>query len=72
MFGHRIFEQQAIFGLLDGAELRADELYAVLFEYAAVGQLNREVESGLPADSGQHGKDAGTSGWPPASRLRRG
>ena len=59
MRGHRIFEQQAVFGLLDGAKLRADELHAVLLEHAAVGQLDREVQRGLSADRRQQRKDAG-------------
>ena len=58
MRGHGVFEQQAVFGLLDGAELRADELHVVLFEHAAVGQLDREVQRGLSADRGQQGKYA--------------
>ncbi len=56
---HRVFEQQAVFGLLDGAELRADELHAVLLEHAAVGQLDREVQRGLSADGRQQREDAG-------------
>ena len=58
--GHRVFEEQAVFGLLDGAELRADELHVVLFEHAAVGQLDREIQRGLSAHSGQQRKDAGS------------
>ena len=59
--GHRIFEEQAVFALLDGVELRADELRAVLFEDAAVGEFDGEIESGLSADGGKHGEDAGAS-----------
>ncbi len=57
--GHRIFEQQPIFGLLDGAELRADELHVVLLEHAAVGEFDREVQRGLSADRGQQREHAG-------------
>ena len=56
--GHRIFEQQAVFGLLDGAELRADQLHVVLFEHAAIGQLDCKVQRGLSADRGQQREDA--------------
>src|SRR4051794_15830062 len=45
--GHRIFEQQAVFGFLDCAKLRADEDYAVLIEHAAVGEVHGEVQRGL-------------------------
>ena len=60
MRGHRVFEEQAVFGLLDGAELRADELHVVLFEHASVGQLDREIQRGLSAHSRQQRKDAGS------------
>ena len=70
--GHRVFEQQAVFGFLDGAELRADELHAVLFQHAAVGQLDREVQRRLSADGGQQGEDASPCRWRSASRLQRG
>ena len=58
---HRVFEQQAVFALLDGVELRADKLRAVLLQHAVVGQLDGEVERGLSADRRQHGEDAGTA-----------
>ena len=47
---HRIFEQQPVFGLLDGVDLRADQLDAVLVEHAGFGQLDRQIQAGLPAD----------------------
>ena len=47
---HRIFEQQAVFGLLDGVDLGADQLDAVLVEHAGFGQFDREIQAGLPAD----------------------
>ncbi len=56
--GHRILEEEAVFGFLDGFEFGADELDVVLVENAGVGEVNGEVERGLPADGGQHGEDA--------------
>ena len=56
MRGHRIFEQQAVFGLLDGLKLRADELHVVFLEHAAVGQLDRQVQRRLAADRRQNAK----------------
>ena len=50
---HRVLEQQAVFGLLDGVDLGADQLHAVLVEHAGFGQLHREVQAGLPADGGE-------------------
>ena len=39
---HRIFEQQPVFGLLDGFDFRADQLHAVLVEHAGFGQVPRK------------------------------
>ena len=50
---HRILEQQAVFGLLDGFDLGADQLDAVLVEHAGFGQIDREIETGLAADGGE-------------------
>ena len=50
---HGVLEQQAVFGLLDGIELGADQLDAVLVEHARLGQLHREVQAGLAAHGGQ-------------------
>ena len=36
--------------------LRADQLDVVLFEHAAVGEFDGEVERGLSANGGQHGE----------------
>ena len=52
-FAHRVLEQEAIFGLLDGFHFGADQLDAVLFEDARFGEVNGEVEAGLAADGGQ-------------------
>ena len=52
---HGIFEHQPVFGLLDGADLRADQFHAVAVEHARFGQFHREVQSGLAA----HGRKEG-------------
>ena len=50
---HRVFEQQPIFGLLDGIQLRADQLDAVLIQHARFGQRHGKIQSGLAADGGK-------------------
>ena len=50
---HRVFEQQPVFGFLDGFDFRADQLDAVFIEHARFGQLHREVETRLTADGGE-------------------
>src|SRR5215469_4062427 len=55
---HCIFEEQAVFALLDGVQLRSDELGAELLEDPGVGQLDCEVERGLSANGGQDSEDA--------------
>ncbi len=68
--GHGVLEHQAVFGLLDGGELRADELHVVLFEHLRVGEFDREVERGLAADRGQQGEAAsGGTGVPGTRRF---
>ena len=57
---HRVLEQQAIFGFLDSAELRADQLHVVFFEHAAVGQFDCQIQRRLSADRGQKSEDAGS------------
>ena len=47
---HRIFEEQAVFGFLDGFKLGADQLDVVAIENAGVGKVDGEVESRLAAD----------------------
>ena len=56
---HGVFEEEAVFGLLDGFELGADELDVVAVEDAGVGEIDGEVEGGLAADGGQEGELAG-------------
>jgi hypothetical protein len=51
--GHGVFEEQAVFGLLDGAKLRPDQLHTVFFEHSGISQLHRQVQRCLPADCGQ-------------------
>ena len=36
---HGVFKNQAVFGLLDGADLRSNQMDVVLFEHAAVSQV---------------------------------
>jgi len=50
---HRIAEQLSILCLVDRLEVRTDESDAVPFEYARLGQIDREVEGGLAPDRGQ-------------------
>ena len=50
---HGVLEQQAVFGLLDGVDLGADQLHAVLVEHAGFGQFHREVQAGLAAHGGE-------------------
>ncbi len=52
---HRVFEEEAIFGLLDGVDFGADQFNAVAIEDAGFGQFDREVERGLAADRGEQG-----------------
>ncbi len=64
---HGIFEKQPVFGLLDGADLRADQMHVVFFEHAAVGEFDGEIERGLSANRGQNGE---ARAWA-TSRARR-
>ena len=52
-FAHRVFEQQAVFGDLDGLDRRANQLDVVLLEDAGVGEVHRQVQRRLPADRRQ-------------------
>ncbi len=56
---HRVFEEQTVFGLLDGFELGADQLDVVAVENAGVGQIDGEIERGLAADGRQQRELAG-------------
>ena len=51
---HGIFEEEAVFGLLDGADLRADKMNVVFLQNAAVGEFNSEVQRGLSANGRQN------------------
>ena len=50
---HRLAEQLAVLGHLDGFALGADQLDAVFVEHAHVGKRQRGVEPGLAAHGGQ-------------------
>ena len=52
---HRVAEQQAILGHLDGLDRRANQLDVVLLEDAALVQRHRQVERRLAAHRRQHG-----------------
>ena len=45
----------AVLAALDGVDLHADHLHAVLLQHARAGQLRGEVQAGLPAQVGQQG-----------------
>ncbi len=53
-----VLEEQAIFGDVDGVELRANQFHAVFIENAGFGELDGEVQAGLAADGGKHGVGA--------------
>ena len=55
---HRVFEEQTVFGFLDGLDLRADQLHVVLLEHAAVGEFDGQIQRGLSADGRQQAKPA--------------
>ncbi len=69
---HRVFEEQAVFGLLDGFELGADEFDVVAVEDAGVGQIDGEIEGRLAADCRQKSEFAGLRIAPQASPLQCG
>ena len=50
---HRLLEEQAVFGLLDGLDLRADHLDAVLVENARLGKLDGKIQRRLTAHGRQ-------------------
>ena len=52
---HRLLEHLAILAALDGAEVHADHLHAVLVEDALLGELHGKVEARLPAEVRQNG-----------------
>ena len=51
--GDRLFEPEPVFGDLDGAQRSADQLHPVLFQRTRLGQLDRQVQRGLPTHRGQ-------------------
>ena len=51
---HRVAEEQAIFAELDGVDVRADQLHAVLIEHAGVVQRDGKIQRGLSADGRQN------------------
>ena len=50
---HRVLEEEAVFGLLDGVDLGADQLDAIFLQDAGFGKLDGEVQSGLAAHGGK-------------------
>ena len=52
---HRVLEQEAVFGLLDGVDFGADQFDAVFFQHAGFGQFDGEIQGGLSADGGEQG-----------------
>ena len=53
--GHGLLELDAVFAALDGVEVDADDLHAVLGEHAGFGEAGGEVQSGLAAEVRQEG-----------------
>ena len=54
-FAHRVFEEEAVFGLLDGVDFGADQFDSVAIEDAGFGQFDGEVQGGLSAYRGEQG-----------------
>ncbi len=50
---HRVFEEQPVFGLLDGVDFRADQFDAVAIENAGFGQFDGKIQGGLSAYGGE-------------------
>ncbi len=53
---HRVFEEEAVFRLLDGRDVGADQDDVVFFQNAAVGKFDRQIERSLSAHGRQHGE----------------
>ena len=66
---HRVAEQLAVFGHLDGFGLCADQLHAMLFEDAGIVEVQRAIECGLAT----HGREQGIRlfGPAPITRIER-
>ena len=54
---HDVLEFLAVLAALDGVDVRADELHAVLFQNAEAVQLDRRVQRSLAAEGGQNSVD---------------
>lgn len=52
---HELAEQLAVLRLIDGLQVRAQDLDAVFIEDAGIGQLYDQVQAGLTAQGTQHG-----------------
>ena len=50
---HALVEQLAVLAAVDGFKVATDHLDAVFLKNAGFGQLNRGVQTGLPAQGGQ-------------------
>jgi hypothetical protein len=51
--GHCVLEEFAVFGNFHGAQVGADQLYAVAVEHAASASATPRLSASLPADGGQ-------------------
>ncbi len=47
---HRVFEEQAIFSLLDGVDLGTDQLYSVALQHSRLRQRDGKIQPGLASD----------------------
>ena len=56
---HRVLEEEAIFGLLDGFQLRADQLNPKPLQYSGVGEIDRKIECSLATHGRQDREHAG-------------
>ena len=50
---HRLLEEVAVLGQAHGVLVGADQLHVALLEHAPLGQRERQVDGGLPADGRQ-------------------
>src|SRR5208283_3098746 len=50
---HRVFEEQTVFGLLDGFKLGANQLDVIPLQNAGVGKIDGEIQCCLSADCWQ-------------------
>ena len=58
---HRLAEQLAVLGLVDGVRGGADHLHVELLQHAHLVERQRGVERGLAAHGGKQGESAGTT-----------